>query len=219
MQLGRLGKTGQPVTRLGLGLAALGRPGYINLGHADDLGRDYDRAGRFGGEEFVLLLAQTSESDLTPMVPLLAAPGHSGVSLTADIRAATRAERRRWRETASGSLDDHLMNNRRGYRFRRVGEYGGWNGPYVSAEIKGDPWGRQFLVNSRWLDGASSAADAQGRLRPDALHDVLAWGGFSARLGALGSLSGEHMQLVNARRTITIAGEPAQMRRRDATWS
>ncbi len=30
--------------RLGLGLAALGRPGYINLGHADDLHRDYDKA-------------------------------------------------------------------------------------------------------------------------------------------------------------------------------
>ncbi len=29
-------------SRIGLGLAALGRPGYINLGHADDLGRDYD---------------------------------------------------------------------------------------------------------------------------------------------------------------------------------
>lgn len=30
------------VTRLGIGLAALGRPGYINLGHAEDLGRNYD---------------------------------------------------------------------------------------------------------------------------------------------------------------------------------
>jgi aryl-alcohol dehydrogenase-like predicted oxidoreductase len=29
---------------IGLGLAALGRPGYINLGHAGDLGRDYDVA-------------------------------------------------------------------------------------------------------------------------------------------------------------------------------
>lgn len=29
------------VTPLGLGLAALGRPGYINLGHAGDLARDY----------------------------------------------------------------------------------------------------------------------------------------------------------------------------------
>jgi aryl-alcohol dehydrogenase-like predicted oxidoreductase len=33
-----------PSAPLGLGLAALGRPGYINLGHADDLGRDYDVA-------------------------------------------------------------------------------------------------------------------------------------------------------------------------------
>jgi type II secretory pathway pseudopilin PulG len=109
--------------------------------------------------------AQTSESGQTALVPLLTAPGHSGVSLTGDIRAATRAERRRWREAPTGSLDDHLMNNRRGYRFRRIGEYGGWNGPYVSAEVKGDPWGRQFVINSRWLDGASSAADAQGRIR------------------------------------------------------
>jgi aryl-alcohol dehydrogenase-like predicted oxidoreductase len=29
---------------IGLGLAALGRPGYINLGHADDLHHDYDMA-------------------------------------------------------------------------------------------------------------------------------------------------------------------------------
>ena len=29
-----------PVAPIGLGLAALGRPGYINLGHADDLGAD-----------------------------------------------------------------------------------------------------------------------------------------------------------------------------------
>ena len=33
-----LGTTGLPVSPLGLGLAALGRPGYINLGHAADVG-------------------------------------------------------------------------------------------------------------------------------------------------------------------------------------
>lgn len=33
-----------PSFPIGLGLAALGRPGYINLGHADDLRRDYDVA-------------------------------------------------------------------------------------------------------------------------------------------------------------------------------
>jgi aryl-alcohol dehydrogenase-like predicted oxidoreductase len=32
-----LGQTGLEVSRLGLGLAALGRPGYINIGHAEDL--------------------------------------------------------------------------------------------------------------------------------------------------------------------------------------
>ena len=32
-----LGRTGLTVSRLGLGMAALGRPGYITLGHADDL--------------------------------------------------------------------------------------------------------------------------------------------------------------------------------------
>jgi aryl-alcohol dehydrogenase-like predicted oxidoreductase len=36
----RLGTAGPPVTAIGLGLAALGRPGYINLGHGDDLGED-----------------------------------------------------------------------------------------------------------------------------------------------------------------------------------
>lgn len=35
-------QTGLSVTSMGLGLAALGRPGYINLGHAKDLGNEYD---------------------------------------------------------------------------------------------------------------------------------------------------------------------------------
>jgi aryl-alcohol dehydrogenase-like predicted oxidoreductase len=37
-----LGQTGLVVSRIGLGLAALGRPGYINIGHADDLAGGYD---------------------------------------------------------------------------------------------------------------------------------------------------------------------------------
>lgn len=42
MKLHNLGQTGLRVSPIGLGLAALGRPGYINLGHAQDLsaGRD-----------------------------------------------------------------------------------------------------------------------------------------------------------------------------------
>lgn len=39
-----LGDSGLSVTPMGLGLAALGRPGYINLGHAQDLDEDYQVA-------------------------------------------------------------------------------------------------------------------------------------------------------------------------------
>jgi aryl-alcohol dehydrogenase-like predicted oxidoreductase len=39
-----LGEATTSRKRIGLGLAALGRPGYINLGHADDLHHDYDKA-------------------------------------------------------------------------------------------------------------------------------------------------------------------------------
>jgi aryl-alcohol dehydrogenase-like predicted oxidoreductase len=35
------GKTGLPATRIGVGMAAMGRPGYMTLGHADDLKRNY----------------------------------------------------------------------------------------------------------------------------------------------------------------------------------
>jgi aryl-alcohol dehydrogenase-like predicted oxidoreductase len=39
-----LATTGLTVTPIGVGLAALGRPGYINLGHAEDFGRDRSAA-------------------------------------------------------------------------------------------------------------------------------------------------------------------------------
>ena len=44
MELRAFGDTGLVVSRIGLGMAALGRPGYINLGHAQDLARDHDVA-------------------------------------------------------------------------------------------------------------------------------------------------------------------------------
>jgi aryl-alcohol dehydrogenase-like predicted oxidoreductase len=42
MERQTFGTTTLQVTPLGIGLAALGRPGYINLGHAQDLREDYD---------------------------------------------------------------------------------------------------------------------------------------------------------------------------------
>ena len=41
MEKHKLGNSGLTVSVIGLGLAALGRPGYINLGHARDLPDDY----------------------------------------------------------------------------------------------------------------------------------------------------------------------------------
>lgn len=41
MEQRRLGQTPHIVSRIGVGLAALGRPGYITLGHANDLGGQY----------------------------------------------------------------------------------------------------------------------------------------------------------------------------------
>ena len=38
----QLGNSHLSVTPMGLGLAALGRPGYINLGHGDDLNYNHD---------------------------------------------------------------------------------------------------------------------------------------------------------------------------------
>ena len=42
MEMVQFGQTKLQVTRLGLGLAALGRPGYINLGHHEDLSNRYE---------------------------------------------------------------------------------------------------------------------------------------------------------------------------------
>lgn len=41
MKRHNLGESSLPVTSIGLGLAALGRPGYINLGHGEDIGQAY----------------------------------------------------------------------------------------------------------------------------------------------------------------------------------
>ena len=99
-------------------------------------------------------------------LPILASPGEQSAAMSGDARrAAMRAQRRKWRETRADALDDHLRTNRRGYRYRRPGEYGGWNGPYVSAQIVGDPWGKRYMINSQFLDGSASAADANGNPR------------------------------------------------------
>ena len=55
-----LGNTGLSVTRIGLGLAALGRPAYINLGHAADLAGHTDVASMERAAHAVLDAAYVS---------------------------------------------------------------------------------------------------------------------------------------------------------------
>lgn len=106
-----------------------------------------------------------TSSDSSGLMALLSRSGGDTDTALRAERAALRPLRRRWRQAPTGALDDHLRTNRRGYRFRRPGEYGGWNGPYVSAEVKGDPWGNAYMVNTRFLDGGGSVADAAGTPR------------------------------------------------------
>jgi aryl-alcohol dehydrogenase-like predicted oxidoreductase len=55
-----LGRTGLRVSRIGLGLAALGRPGYVNVGHRDDLGGGTDVAEMEARTHAVLDAARAS---------------------------------------------------------------------------------------------------------------------------------------------------------------
>lgn len=54
MQTKPFGSAGLSVSPIGVGLAALGRPGYITIGHADALGRNYDVTAMEAGAHRVL---------------------------------------------------------------------------------------------------------------------------------------------------------------------
>ena len=83
-----LGASGLRVTRLGLGLAALGRPGYINLGHSGDL----------EGGTSVEAMAAHAES-------VLDAAWQAGIRYFDAARSYGRAE-----EFLSGWLTRHTIN-------------------------------------------------------------------------------------------------------------
>lgn len=55
---------------------------------------------------------------------------------------------RAWLETPAELLDHHLRENRPPYPEVAAGVGSGWNGPYLSKVIEGDPWGNRYMVNT-----------------------------------------------------------------------
>lgn len=112
MNIRSLGNSGLTVTPLGLGLAALGRPGYLNLGHGPDL------AGRRDAEA----LEQHTHA-------MLDAAWHSGIRYFDAARSYGRAEAflASWLSSRAVDPATVTVGSKWGYRYTA-----GW---HVDAEI------------------------------------------------------------------------------------
>lgn len=111
-----LGDSGLTTTRLGLGLAALGRPGYITLQHAQDLGGDYDPEA---------MAAHASQ--------VLDAAWEAGIRYFDAARSYGRAEAflRRWLDARHHSPADQVVASKWGYTYTA-----GWEPTAEVHEIK-----------------------------------------------------------------------------------
>ena len=54
---------------------------------------------------------------------------------------------------AADAMDYHLRVNGRGYAEGDGSAGTGWNGPYLTKDVTGDPWGRAYLINTAFLRG------------------------------------------------------------------
>jgi hypothetical protein len=54
---------------------------------------------------------------------------------------------------ATDVMDYHLRVNGRGYAEGDGSAGTGWNGPYLTNDVTGDPWGRAYLINTAFLRG------------------------------------------------------------------
>jgi aryl-alcohol dehydrogenase-like predicted oxidoreductase len=134
MNMTVLGRTGLAISRLGLGLAALGRPGYINLGHADDLAREYDVAA---------MQARTKA--------VLDAAWAGGVRYFDAARSYGRAEEflAVWLGSRAIAPDAVTVGSKWGYTYAA-----GWRVDAAQHEIKEhslDTLERQIAESRRWL--------------------------------------------------------------------
>jgi aryl-alcohol dehydrogenase-like predicted oxidoreductase len=131
-----LGRTGLMVSRLGLGLAAVGRPGYITLGRAHDLPRD-----------------RTPEALATRTAEICDAAWASGVRYFDVARSYGRAEEflAHWLATRGIAAETVTVGSKWGYRYTA-----GWSVEAAVHEEKQLTLARfeEQLVESRSLLGA-----------------------------------------------------------------
>ncbi|MDO8835328.1 MAG: type II secretion system protein GspG [Vicinamibacterales bacterium] len=97
-----------------------------------------------------LLVSDGVRPELADRVPVESAP-HLLVTPGQRLDASTLVP---WSATAATDvLDYHLRMNGRGYADGDGGPGSGWNGPYLTKDVPGDPWGRAYLVNTAYLRG------------------------------------------------------------------
>ncbi len=98
----------------------------------------------------VLLVSDGERPELADRVPVESAP-HLLATPGQRLDASTLVP---WSATAGADvLDYHLRVNGRGYADGDGGPGTGWNGPYLTKEVPGDPWGRAYLINTAYLRG------------------------------------------------------------------
>ncbi len=68
-----------------------------------------------------------------------------------------------WTTGVSGMLSDQLLVNAPGYAVRTATSQFGWNGPYLSSELRSDPWGNRYLVNIGLIDTSAGVQTLAGR--------------------------------------------------------
>lgn len=163
MQMTTLGRDGPAVSVLGLGTAALGRPGYLNLAHGDDVGTDHEIAAMRGRAHEVFDAAFDA-----------------GIRYFDAARSYGRAEEflASWLAGREIGFDDVTVGSKWGYRYTA-----GWQVDAATHEVKDHTrrhldhqWGESRAVLGDRLDlyQIHSATPDSGVLADRAVLDRLA---------------------------------------------
>lgn len=194
-----LGRTGLRVSRIGLGLAALGRPGYVNVGHGSDLA---------GGTDVATMQRRAHA--------VLDAALAGGVSYFDAARSYGRAEQflGSWLSARHLAPGEITVGTKWGYTYTA-----GWRVEAEVHEVKDHSLAtlqRQWDETKAALDGhvallqVHSATLESGVLEDRAVHEALATLRASGEVPAIGlSLSGARQaETLRRAREVEVGGRP-----------